>query len=71
MWSNFKSLIVVAGVFLTVYGIFPVAVSAWYGGNPPPHIARILDKEADTFAEVSLMFFRVFPWTRRAIAKFW
>jgi hypothetical protein len=36
MLANFKYLIIVAGLFLTVYGIFQVAVSAWYGGKLPP-----------------------------------
>jgi hypothetical protein len=60
MWSNCKLLIVVAGLFLTVFGIFPVAVSAMYGGNPPPHIARLLDKQMEAFTTVAPIVFAPF-----------
>jgi hypothetical protein len=38
----------------------PVAVSAMYGGNPPPHIARLLDKQMDAFAAVAPIIFAPF-----------
>jgi hypothetical protein len=44
-------------IFLLLYGTLPVAVSAMYGGNPPAHIASLLDKQMDTFGAVARMIF--------------
>jgi hypothetical protein len=44
-------------IFLLLFGTLPVAVSAMYGGNPPPHIAKLLDKQMDTFSEVARLIF--------------
>jgi len=38
--------------FLVLYGLIPVAVSAMYGGHPPPHITRLLDKQIETWSTV-------------------
>lgn len=56
----FKNLTVFAAIFLVLYGIFPVMVSAAYGGNPPPHIARLLDKQMEVFAIVAPIVFAPF-----------
>lgn len=65
MFAPLKYLTAVAAVFLVLYGIFPVIVSAAYGGNPPPHIARLLDKQMEVFATVAPMIFAPF----RALAN--
>jgi hypothetical protein len=52
-----KYLIAFPAFFLVLYGTLPVAVSAMYGGNPPPHIASLLDKQMDTFGAVARMIF--------------
>lgn len=44
-------------LFLLLYGTMPVAVSAVYGGSPPEHIARLLDKQMETWRDVSLLLF--------------
>jgi len=48
------------GVFLVLYGVFPVMVSAAYGGNPPPHIARLLDEQMEVFATIAPIVFTPF-----------
>jgi hypothetical protein len=57
------TLVIVAMVFLLT-GPFPILMSAWYGGNPPPHIAQLLNKTNETFDKVATMFFRIFPWVK-------
>jgi hypothetical protein len=52
-----KYLVAFPAFFLLLYGTLPVAVSAMYGGHPPPHIASLLDKQMDTFSAVSKMLF--------------
>jgi len=52
-----KHLIAFPALFLVLYGTLPVAVSAMYGGSPPPHIASLLDKQMDTFSTVAKMIF--------------
>jgi hypothetical protein len=49
-----------AMAFLFIFGTLPVAVSAFYGGNPPPHIARLLDKQMEVFATVAPIIFAPF-----------
>lgn len=44
-------------VYLLLFGTLPVVVSAMYGGAPPPHIARLLDKQMESFQEVSRLMF--------------
>jgi hypothetical protein len=56
----FKHLTIFAAVFLVLYGVFPVMVSAAYGGNPPPHIARLLDKQMEVFAAIAPIVFTPF-----------
>jgi hypothetical protein len=51
--SAFKHLTSFAADLLVLYGVFPVMVSAAYGGNPPPHIARLLDKQMEVFATIA------------------
>jgi hypothetical protein len=57
MFDPLKYLILFAAVFLLLYGIEPVVVSAIYGGNPPAHIASLLDKQIETFGAVARMIF--------------
>ena len=63
----FKYPVVGAVLFLFFFGTFPVAVSAAYGGKPPPHIAEILTLQSQTFAKASLMFFSAFPWAKSSV----
>ena len=60
MFAPLRYLAWVAAAFLFVFGIFPVAVSAMYGGNPPPHIARLLDKQMEAFNAVAPIIFAPF-----------
>jgi len=53
MLAPLKYLIAFPAVFLLLYGTLPVAVSACYGGNPPAHIASLLDKQLDTWSWVA------------------
>ncbi|MET4791662.1 hypothetical protein ABIF64_003840 [Bradyrhizobium japonicum] len=53
MFAPLKYLVAFPSVFLLLYGTLPVAVSAWYGGNPPAHIAGLLDKQMDTWSWVA------------------
>jgi hypothetical protein len=57
MLSPLKYLVAFPALFLMLYGTLPVAVSAMYGGAPPPHIASLLDKQMDTFSTVAKMIF--------------
>ena len=57
MFASVKYLVLLPFAFLLLYGLEPVAVSAMYGGNPPPHIASLLDKQMDTFSAVARMIF--------------
>jgi hypothetical protein len=57
MFSALKYLIAFPAFFLVLYGTMPVVVSAMYGGNPPPHIASLLDKQMDTFSTVAKTIF--------------
>ncbi len=57
MFAPLKYLIAFPAFFLILYGILPVAVSAMYGGNPPPHIATVLDKQIDTWSWVARNIF--------------
>jgi hypothetical protein len=52
-----RYLIAFPAIFLLLFGTLPVAVSALYGGNPPPHLASLLDKQMDTFSSVAKMIF--------------
>jgi len=52
-----KYLISLPAFFLTLYGTLPVVVRAMYGGNPPSHIASLLDKQMETFSTVAKMIF--------------
>jgi hypothetical protein len=57
MFAPLKYLVVFPAFLLLLYGTMPVAVRALYGGNPPPHIAKLLDKQMDTFSDVARMIF--------------
>ena len=57
MFVPLKYLIAFPALFLVLYGTLPVATSAMYGGNPPAHIANLLDKQMDTFSAVAKMIF--------------
>jgi hypothetical protein len=46
--------------FLFIFGTLPIAVSAMYGGNPPAHIGRLLDKQLEVFATVAPIIFSPF-----------
>lgn len=52
-----KYLVAFPALFLLLFGTMPVAVSAMYGGHPPPHVAALLDKQMDTFSTVAKMIF--------------
>jgi hypothetical protein len=52
-----KYLVAFPAFFLVLYGTLPVAVSAMYGGHPPPHIAQLLDRQMDTFSSVAKTIF--------------
>jgi hypothetical protein len=52
-----RYLVAYPAFFLTLYGTLPVVVSAMYSGNPPPHIASLLDKQMETFSTVAKMIF--------------
>jgi hypothetical protein len=58
MFAPLKYFALIAAAFLFVFGILPIGVSAMYGGNPPPHLARLLDKQMDTFSAVAVLIFR-------------
>ncbi|APG12191.1 hypothetical protein BKD09_28035 [Bradyrhizobium japonicum] len=60
MFFWLRYLVFTATAFLFVFGILPVAVSALYGGNPPSHVARLLDKQMEVFATVAPMIFAPF-----------
>jgi len=55
-----RLFVYLASGFLFVFGALPVAVSAAYGGNPPPHIARLLDRQMEVFATVAPIIFAPF-----------
>ena len=57
MFAPLKYLVFLPAIFLLLYGMEPVIVSAMYGGSPPPHIASLLDKQMDTFGAVARMIF--------------
>jgi hypothetical protein len=57
MFAPLKYLIAFPAFFLVLYGTMPVAISAMYGGNPPSHIASLLDQQMKTFSEVARMIF--------------
>ena len=57
MFAPLKYLTAIAAVFLILFGTLPIAVSALYEGNPPPHVARLLDKQMEVFATVAPMIF--------------
>jgi hypothetical protein len=50
----------IAAFFLFVFGIFPVAVGAMYGGSPPPHLAALLDRQMAVFEKVAPTIFAPF-----------
>ena len=52
-----KYVVAFPAFFLLLYGTLPVAISAMYGGDPPPHIAKLLDKQMDTFSDVARTIF--------------
>ena len=57
MFAPLKYLIAFPAIFLLLYGTMPVVVSAMYGGNPPSHLASLLDKQMETFSAVAKMIF--------------
>jgi hypothetical protein len=58
---TFKLLLFFPFAFLFIFGLAPVVVSACFGGNPPPHIASLLDKQMDTFSAVAKLIFGSTP----------
>ena len=60
MFSATKFFAATAAAFLLIYGTLPIAVSAMYGGNPPTHIARLLDRQMEVFATVAPIIFAPF-----------
>jgi hypothetical protein len=61
MFARLKALAIIfaafPAIYLLLYGTLPVAVSAMYGGQPPEHIGRLLDKQMETFQEISRLLF--------------
>ncbi len=55
-----KLFVYLASGFIFLFGFGPALVSAMYGGNPPPHIARLLDRQMDVFATVAPIIFAPF-----------
>ncbi len=53
-------LVYLASGFLLISGLLPIAISAAYRGNPPPHIASLLDKQMEVFATVAPIIFAPF-----------
>lgn len=49
----FKYWAMTVAAFLFFFGTFPVAVSIGYGGNPPAHVARLLEIQMQTFGKVA------------------
>jgi hypothetical protein len=54
--SAVRYLLAFPAIFLMLYGTLPIVVSAMYGGNPPPHIAHLLDQQMDTWSVVARTF---------------
>jgi len=50
MFAHLRMVIILTAIFLTLFGLTPIVVSAMYGGNPPAHIANLLNKQMDTWS---------------------
>ncbi|MBT1514363.1 hypothetical protein KIP88_28125 [Bradyrhizobium sp. SRL28] len=55
-----KTALILGFIALMVWTILPPLMSAYYGGNPPPHLARILDRQSETLHKAALKFFTLF-----------
>jgi hypothetical protein len=62
LMANLRLLIYSALIILLVWSLHPSLMSAYYGANPPPHIARMLERQSETGNQLALMFFKVFTW---------
>jgi hypothetical protein len=60
MATNLKSVVIAATFLLTLFFVTPIGVSLYYGGDPPPFIARMLERNNETFNQVALKFFSMF-----------
>ena len=49
LMATFRYLIAAALIILVLRSTFPLLMSAYYGGNPPPHIAHMLDRQSESF----------------------
>ena len=58
--ANFKSAVFAATFLLTIFFFTPIVVSIYYGGDPPPFIGRMLERNNETFNQVALKFFSIF-----------
>ena len=55
-----KLFVYLASGFIVLFGFSPAVISAMYGGNRPPHVARLLDKQMEVFATVAPIIFAPF-----------
>jgi hypothetical protein len=55
-----KLFVYLASGFIVLFGFSPVLISAMYGGNPPAHIAHLLDQQMEVFAKVAPIIFAPF-----------
>lgn len=56
----FKSGVFAATFLLTLFFLTPIGVSVYYGGAPPPFVARMLERNNETFNQAALKFFSMF-----------
>jgi len=55
-----RTVIILCFIALMVWTLLPPAMSAYYGGDPPPHLARILDRQSETLHDSALKVFTFF-----------
>lgn len=55
-----KYFVALAAFVIALLVLVPVGVSSMYGGRPPPHIAKTLDRQTEALAKAVPMFFAPF-----------
>ena len=60
MFAPFKYLITLSFLFLVFCAVFPVLVTALYGGKAPPQIAQHLEKHTETLSKIAPMLYSTF-----------
>lgn len=58
--ATFRTVVLAATFLLSLLFIAPIGVGIYYGGDPPPFIARMLERNNETFNQVALKFFSIF-----------